>query len=94
MSEIEPCFLSFSPDDQKRIVSERIGSAPATIEAMVDVRLCDREQCALSVAGIIRVGFTPTHAPHLMETRHADFATELASDCVRFQGNELTEEIE
>jgi hypothetical protein len=92
MSETALCYLSLPPDEQKRIMSERIGAAPASIEAMTAVELCDRDQCALSVAGIIRVGFTPTYAPHLMETRYADLATELAPDCAHFQGNELTEE--
>lgn len=73
-------------------MSERIGAAPASIEAMTAVELCGRDQCSLSVAGIIRVGYTPTHAPHLMDTRHADFALELAPDCIRFQGGDLTEE--
>jgi hypothetical protein len=86
MSEtIDTCYLGLPPDDQKRIMSERIADAPANIEGMVGVRLCDRDQCSLTVAGIIRAGFTPTHAPQLMETRDADLALELAPDCVRFQ---------
>lgn len=83
---VSACYLGLPAEEQKRIMVERITEAPPEMADMLGVQLCDRTSCTLSAAGIIRAGFTRTHAPHLLPTRDADFAMELPPDCERFQG--------